>query len=200
MAEYNTTQQRSIMATMSEEEKTAYRKRKLDEILTHHADLIRDLGINTSDFNMKMPFHDDMGNLVVGIFASEFRKSKGFYFEMIDNNLNPVNPRKVFRIPPNPNYQEEYKMNSKGSYLVPMEEIREVNIPSVAISKFSAISNLSAAKPAANYKSSYAEIAHKAPGLLEDVPYAEMTLRDYYAIVSGKPVSKRQWLNELIKK
>ena len=32
-----------------------------------------------------------------------------------------------------------------------------------------------------------------------DAPYSEMTIRDYYAIHTGKPVSSKNWLNELIK-
>jgi len=33
---------------------------------------------------------------------------------------------------------------------------------------------------------------------LEDCPYSEMTLRDYMAIHTGKPVSLKDWLNELV--
>jgi hypothetical protein len=34
---------------------------------------------------------------------------------------------------------------------------------------------------------------------MADAPYSEMTIRDYYAIHTGKPVSAKTWLNELIK-
>ena len=34
---------------------------------------------------------------------------------------------------------------------------------------------------------------------MEDAPYTEMTIRDYYAIQTGKPVSSKTWLNDLIK-
>jgi hypothetical protein len=34
---------------------------------------------------------------------------------------------------------------------------------------------------------------------MSDAPYSEMTIRDYYAIQTGKPVSAKPWLNELIK-
>ena len=32
-----------------------------------------------------------------------------------------------------------------------------------------------------------------------DAPYSQMTIRDYYAIHTGKPVSGKTWLNDLIK-
>jgi hypothetical protein len=35
--------------------------------------------------------------------------------------------------------------------------------------------------------------------VVEDAPYSEMTIRDYIAIHTGKPVSSKGWLNELIK-
>ena len=57
----------------------AWKKSKLDAIRTYHQDLITDLGISKMDFNMKMPFYDPQGRMVVGIFASEFKKEKGFF-------------------------------------------------------------------------------------------------------------------------
>ena len=39
----------------------------------------------------------------------------------------------------------------------------------------------------------------KAPAPMEDAPYSDMTIRDYYAIHTGRPVSVKPWLNELIK-
>ena len=55
------------------------KKQKLESIRDFHQDLIDDLGIARTDFNMKMPFYDKHGRLVVGIFSSEFRKEKGFF-------------------------------------------------------------------------------------------------------------------------
>lgn len=34
--------------------------------------------------------------------------------------------------------------------------------------------------------------------IIDDAPYSEMTIRDYYAIHTNKPVSNKQWLNDLI--
>jgi len=34
---------------------------------------------------------------------------------------------------------------------------------------------------------------------VDDAPYSDMTIRDYIAIHTGKPVSNKGWLNELIK-
>lgn len=170
------------------------KKQKLESIRDFHQDLIDDLGIARTDFNMKMPFYDKHGRLVVGIFSSEFRKDKGFFFELITRDLAPADAeRKVYKVAFSSSFEEEYELNEKGSYLVPLEELRVVNPTSVAIKK------------TANFGGDNEEVvkpfmqAYKAPATMEDAPYSEMTIRDYYAIHSGKPVSAKTWLNELIK-
>lgn len=182
-----------------------WKKMKLDQVRAYHAQLIKDLGISPLDFNMKMAFYDRHGRLVVGLFASEFKKEKGFFFEMVTRDLDPVDAeRKVYRIAYNDNFEEEYEMNEKGtSYLVPVEELRLVNPQSVAISKDSAVlSNdkfytknpvTPEPKPAAPVFTSKPQTAAE-----PDAPYSEMTIRDYMAIHTGKPVSLKDWVNKLV--
>jgi hypothetical protein len=179
----------------SQTQSDAWKKTKLEAIRNYHQDLIVDLGIPRTDFNMKMPFYDQQGRMVVGIFASEFRKEKGFFFELINRSLDPADSeRKIYRVPPSSSFEEEYELNEKGSYLVPLEELRVVNEQAVAISKASAVTSSDKV-----LKPSLSEVAYKAPAPMEDAPYSEMTIRDYYAIHTGKPLSAKFWLNELIK-
>jgi len=132
---------------------------------------------------------------VVGIFPNEFRKEGGFYFELITREFKPADPnRTVYRIPYNPSFEEEYEMNEKGSYLVPLEELRIADPHAVAISGRSAILETQKKQTA-----SKSVVSYKAPEPMEDAPYSEMTIRDFYAIHTGKPVSTKIWLNELIK-
>ncbi len=173
----------------------AWKKSKLEAIRIYHQDLIADLGISKNDFNMKMPFYDGQGRMVVGIFGSEFKKEKGFFFELINRSLDPIDSeRKVYRVAPSNSFDEEYELNEKGSYLVPLDELRVVNEQAVAISKASAVTSSDKV-----LKPTIQEMAYKAPAPMEDAPYSEMTIRDYYAIQTGKPVSAKGWLNELIK-
>jgi len=182
-----------------------WKKMKLDQIRAYHMPLIQDLGISPMDFNMKMPFYDSHGRKVVGIFSSEFKKDKGFFFELVTRDLDPLeDDRKVYRIARNDNFEEEYEMNEKGSFLVPIEELRMVNAAAVAISKDSAVlsnDKLFAKNPAAEFKPqpvfTSKPQAQQAPIDL-DAPYAEMTIRDYITIHTGKPVSLKPWLNDLI--
>jgi hypothetical protein len=147
---------------------------------------------------MKMPFYDKHGRMVVGIFSSEFRKDKGFFFELITRDLSPADAeRKVYRVPVSGSYEEEYELNEKGSYLVPLEELRVVNPSSVAIKKTGMFGIDTDPLPSSLPKTPMQ--AYKAPATMEDAPYSDMTIRDYFAIQTGKPVSSKTWLNELIK-
>jgi hypothetical protein len=182
---------------MSDDEHKEWKKAKLEAIRDYHQSLIDDLGISRTDFNMKMPFYNSRGEMVVGIFASEFKKEKGFFFELVNRGLEPTKPeRTVYRVAPSTTFQDEYELNEKGSYLVSLDELRTVNPQSVAISKSSAVTSsdrFNTKQPAAP------EVMYKAPAPMEDAPYSDMTIRDYYAIHTGKPVSAKTWLNELIK-
>lgn len=185
-----------------------WKKVKLEEIRQYHSALIRDLGIAPVDFNMKMPFYDNYGRYVVGIFSSEFLREKGFFFELVTRDLTPLDPveRKVYRVARNENFKEEYEMNEKSSFLVPIEELRVVHPQSVAISKASAVTAndkfkqstpAPAAKPQAQPQPVFTSKPQPAVEAV-DLPYSEMTIRDYMAIHTGKPVSLKSWLNDLV--
>lgn len=183
-----------------------WKKMKLDAIRSYHTPLIKDLGISPLDFNMKMPFYDRHGRNVVGIFSSEFQKDKGFFFEMVTRDLDPLETdRKVYRIARNDNFEEEFEMNEKGSFLVPVDELRMVNAQSVAISKGSAVTSndkLFSSKPVSQEQTKPAQpVFTSNPQTLQpklDAPYSEMTIRDYMAIHTGKPVSLKSWINDLV--
>lgn len=192
----------SIMHSMSDEERTKYKADKLKEIREYNSELIADLGISPYDFNMKTQFYDEQRRLVVGIFPSEFKKQKGFFFELIDSDLNPTDPdRKIYRVPPNDHFEDEYELNAKGSYLVPLEELKVAHPQSIAISKMNAFTSGNPEQTGDVFKVTQKAQASipKAPAPMEDAPYSEMTIRDYYAIHTNRPVSAKIWLNELIK-
>ena len=191
----------SILHTMSDDDRAKYKADKLKEVRDFNSELIADLEISAYDFNMKTQFYDEQARLVVGIFPSEFKKTKGFFFELIDSDLIPVDPeRKVYRVPFNSAFEEEYELNAKGSYLVPIEELKVVHRSSVAISKMSAFTGTddSVFKVTQKAQESAGSIP-KAPALMEDAPYSDMTIRDYYAVHTNRPVSAKGWLNDLIK-
>jgi hypothetical protein len=188
----------SILDGMSEEEKATYRQKKLEEVRRYNDEFIKDLNISRIDFNMKYKFTRD-GVEYVGLFDNEFKRRNGFYFEIIDSNLEPSDPsRTIYRVPYNEFYMDEFEMDERSKWLVPLDSLRKVNRQSVAISKSSAITSSSKVlkdeditpivKPPLPVMQKY-----------EDAPYSEMTIRDYITIHTGRPISNKAWLNELVK-
>lgn len=189
---FQTTAQPSRLDPMKE-----LKRQRTEDARDFHQELINDLGIERKDFNIKMAFYDKRATQVVGIFDSEFKKEKGFYFELVDREYNPLEAdRKVYRIPFNEHYAEEYDLNEKGSYLVPLSEIRAISKQSVALNKAQAIPETLRYEKTQQLDQSQLS---KAPAAMEDAAYNDMTIRDFMAIHTGKPVSAKPWLNDLIK-
>jgi hypothetical protein len=193
----------SILDKMDKEEKKAYRQIKLKEVLEYNKDLIKDLGISKSDFNMKKAFTRN-GVVVIGFFENEFKNPKGYYFELINSDLEPddIN-RTVYRLAPTEFYEDEYEMDEFGKFLVPVDELRVINRQSAVIAKGSAATSSDKFSQQERMMfSSKAPIPTAVTTIkqsIEDAPYSEMTIRDYIAIHTGKPVSTKSWLNELVK-
>lgn len=174
---------------------------KLEAARDYHQQLLDDLGVDRIDFHIKMAFYArGKEGQYVGIFDSEFKREKGLFFELVNKDNDPIDEeRTVYRIPPSSSFAEEYEQTEKGSYLVPLEEIRSINKQAVAISKADAVTANDNINIYHQGQQKQVTTAYKAPNLMEDAPYSEMTIRDYITIHTGKPVSTKTWLNDLIK-
>lgn len=82
-------------------------------------------------------------------------------------------------------------MNEKGSFLVPVEELRWVGSMSIDPAP-PPVEKKPEPQPAPVFSSKPQQPVEP------DLPYSEMTIRDYMAIHTGKPVSLKPWLNELL--
>lgn len=176
-----------------------WKKSKIDEIRQYHKDLIKDLGIDPKHFDGKVPYRDG-DNTVVYLFDNEFLRKDGFYFELITGGFEPYNQnRTVYRVPYNTNFKDEYEEVQRGDwkqFKVSLDELKTIDPYSAAISKSSAVVIDEKEKLLSN---SFGKTQNFFVSL-EDCPYSEMTIRDYMAIHTGKPVSSKDWLNELVTK
>lgn len=175
----------------------AWKAERLNAIREFHANLIKDLGINSKDFNMKTPYYDDSkGCHIVAIYPSEFEKPAGFYFELVTFSLFPISEeRKVYRLNPSNTYMKDYDLYVDNKrYAVPLDDLRVVNPASVAISGRSALLNVDRNRPTQPVFNH-----NEPPKKINDQPFTEMSIRDFYAIVNNTPISSKQWLNDLIK-
>jgi hypothetical protein len=195
----------NVMDTMTENEKSVYRQIKLKEMHDFNKDFMDDLVLIKKDFNMKFPFMRD-GVMVVGLFDNEFRRPKGFYFELIDSDLEPIDStRPIYRVPYNEFYADEFEMDERSKFLVPVDQLKKINRQAAAIQKELVIvesdrdikeNKYIPPKPPLPFSAAPQEpVVPK----LEDAPYSEMTIRDYIAIHTGRPISNKAWLNEIVK-
>jgi hypothetical protein len=179
-------------------EQKKYKAEILNELREFHKPLINNLGVSSNDFQFKVPFYHK-GIQVIGVFNNEFTKQKGLFFEMFDREFNPTDKeRTVYNVAHNVNYEEEYEINQNNSYLVPLDELRVVNSYSVAISGESAIVDAQKKTTGLTYNKP-AETKKEEVEQYNDALFSEMTIRDYYAMQTGKPLSLKPWLNDLIK-
>jgi len=125
----------------------------------------------------------------VAFFASEMAKGQDIYTEDSEYDNIPKDPdRRLYKWRYNPNYKDEYQRHdTNGSirFFVPVAELIlvKVNPPETKVEE-------------ANGK----QLALEIPADVDDVSLNEASIRDLAAVLWKLPVSKKEWLNKLIKK
>ena len=190
--------------------KNEKREALLEKARSYHSQLIKDLGINPKDFQIKRALTYE-GQVVVPFYEKEFHTEKGLFFELANGAYTDFEnaDRRVYRLPTNIDPEEEavrdpqFYTEEKKSYFVALEELNTVHPASVAISKSAAALSsdgvLKSMKPAVDPASRFKFKSESSLIKEEDAPYSDLTIRDYIAIHTGKLVSNKKWLNDLIK-
>lgn len=140
----------------------------------------------------------------ISFFHSEISRGQDLFIEFSnrDNVPEDIN-RTLYLWRFNPHYDEEYEKTEPDArtgnirYLVPVDELK-------VIKKYS-ISEPTVAAPIAppvktkKIETKTIETDFDLPDLSLDPPINEMTMLDLAAILLNKPVSKKEWLNNIIK-
>lgn len=149
-----------------------------------------------------------------------------FYDNVYDDNGNitniiPMNDdRQLFKLKYNPYFEEEYDMieayDSKGNpdkkFLIPLNEMsvvlksgQEISYSLYEKRKEEAELEVPQLQKSVtlfpDFEEEFAPKVEKTDGqsYIHDAPLSEITIRDLAAIMLMKPVSNREWLNDLIK-
>jgi hypothetical protein len=156
------------------------KKEKVDLLLEKHTGLFEKLGISNPLYIPKMVFGSPS---VFYIFPGELKHEKDVYIEKISKNYEPEDPeRNLYRWSYNPNYKEDYESKTIG----PSNFTGDVCyiIPFIGLTKMEIVSEAD---------------EFNIPDPTEDLPISELTIRDLTAILTGKAVSLKPWLNKIIK-
>jgi hypothetical protein len=169
------------------------RRERLKALKDFHQETFKSLGIADANFIPKLAYkYPGVTEKHVGFFPSEIGKGMDIYTELTSSDLLPEDPeRTLYKWRFNPNYHEEYEALEKDStvrYMIPVSELILVknNAPEIIIDQ--------------KYKEPSKVKEFSFSNADEDASMSDITIRDYAAIMWKKPISNKNWLNNLINK
>jgi hypothetical protein len=163
---------------------TLDKKAKIELLKNYHKKTFSKLGVTNPAYSPKMAYYD-AGERVISFFPSEVEKGEDIFTEFVSRDYDSEDDaRTLYKWKYNPHYATEYRVTAPHSanhtirYIIPVEELIDCTTVKVAevIEEFDM------------------------PDPDQDLPIDQLTIRDLAAILTGKPVSMKSWLNEIVKK
>lgn len=173
-------------------EKPEDKREKLKKLREFHQPVLDEYNVPDAVFLPKMAYKPyGKSEIHIAFFASEISKGEDVYVEFTNKENVPEDPeRKLYKWKFNPHFEAEYEKTEPNAvtghcrYLVPVMEL--INIVSKK------------APMVATKKAPPLEMPIQDPN--EDAPFNQLTIRDLAALLLRKPVSHKDWLNEVITK
>ena len=160
-------------------------KEKIAVLREKHQFIFDSIGMPGALFFPKMAYRPrGKDELYVSFFASEFKREGDVYTEFVSRDfMSEDSNRTLWMWRYNPHWEEEYdttEPNELGHvrYLVPVSELIKVNLPKdkIPVNPFDSFGD----------------------DLIDDASISDMTIRDFATIMTGRPLSSKSWLNNLI--
>ena len=164
------------------------KREKIRKLKEFHQETFNAIGIQDAIFVPKMAYRPiGKSEICISFFASEINKGEDVFVEFCSKENIPEDPeRKLYKWHYNPHFHEEYDKTEPNPvsghvrYLVPIEELIIIE------------------KPKAEVKTEIEFKEFNLPDPEDDLPFDQMTMRDFAAIILKKPCSRKNWLNTLI--
>jgi hypothetical protein len=164
---------------------TLDKKAKIELLKNYHKKTFSKLGVTNPAYSPKMAYYD-AGERVISFFPSEVEKGEDIFTEFVSRDYDSEDDeRTLYKWKYNPHYATEYRVTAPHSanhtirYIIPVEELIDCTNTTVAVVD---------------------EEEFDMPNPDQDLPIDQLTIRDLAAILTGKPVSMKKWLNEIVKK
>ena len=168
------------MKTVKKKPTPQERKDITAELRKKHQPTFDALGIPEAPFIPKMAYvPKELDEVCMGFFENELLQGD-LYTEKVSMSMESEDAsRTLYKVLHNPFYKDEYatsppnEITGNVRYYIPLSEMEKVQKPEVK--EFNLID----------------------PD--EDMPMDQMTMRDLAALLLKKPVSKKKWLNDIIR-
>jgi hypothetical protein len=170
------------------------RKAKIAQLKDKHKELFRLEGVGeAAKFIPKMAYIPRVGKeRVIALFPSEIQGGEDVYTEFVSAEYDPEDSeRTLWKWPYNAHWDTEYEKTDPHPttghcrYLIPVDELVDV-------------ASLHQNKPEKSETETVLDFSDL-PDPDDDAPLSKMTMRDKCAIDWKLPVSRKPWLNELIR-
>lgn len=171
------------------------RKKRVAELREYHQPYFESVGESRAKFTAKMlyGYPPDKSKF----FYSEIGMDTPLYVEFVTWDYKPSDERRLYMYKFNPDYEKDYVKEQTDSgidmYVVPLEQFRLVTGPDDT-----PVPVDTKEEPKANPQASL-DLDFDIINPDEDCPADNITLRDWAAILLKAPVSRKEWLNKLIK-
>jgi hypothetical protein len=171
-----------------------------------HQPTFEKMGLVNPTLYGKLVYHHK-SELYTSFFHSEISRGNDIFIEATNRDFVPEKEdRALYMWKFNPHFDEEYEKTveidaTKIRYLIPLSELivikRYTQEDKTPLKKEEVIIETDAEKEIIENK----DFDFSGPVTLTDkeAPITEMTIRDFAAIILKKPVSRKEWLNEIIK-
>jgi hypothetical protein len=163
---------------------TEERKERISNLKSHHQPVLDALGVPDALFFPKMAYRPKgKDEMHLSFFPSELKRGFDIYTEFASREYEPEDQeRTLWKWRFNPHWEEEYEATPdlQVRYLIPVSELIKVTAPKkTEVVQGDMFANLDLG--------------------IDDAPFNELTIRDLAALLLREPVSKKEWLNNLIK-
>lgn len=187
---------------------TAERRKKTEELIKEHLWKFQILDEEAPLYIPKSAYVPrEKTEKFISFFPSELIKQKDIYTEFVSYDLTPEDPKRtLYRFRYNPYFDEEYEKTEGENfrYLIPVRELEVIEIKNPEVNEFeNEFPDFTAGTQVSLTGELFPEESEsltKNEETNEDELMKNMTIRDFAAIMWKSPVSKKEWLNKLIKK
>lgn len=185
------------------------RKEMLEKCREYHQPMLDLLNAKPGQFTIKPGFYSPSAVRMIGLYPEDINRGMDIFVELVTRENQPSEPdRPLFRWKYNPHAMEEYELGSKGSYLIPVEELEKINPIELTALGEGVLDKVSTKKPAEKKPLSLSNLtAVPAPTAATivtpvdslDAPFANLSVKEAAAIIWRLPISGNQKIDQFIR-